>query len=140
MLRELDSPTPLPVPTGAVALEAGTPTVLQPTGAPIYASFGEVDGWFGENGSLTFTATSSAPFNLGIYGPNPPELTGTYGRMRAPALNTDPDSASNRCQGNYVTGTYYLVFRSGPNGAPTEPITITIVQSEWNVFTPEPKS
>ena len=128
------SPTPLPIPVGAATLPAGTPITLQPTGQPLYAKFGEVDGWFGADGSLTFTATSTAPFNLGIYGPNPSELDGTFGRMRAPKLNTMPDATSNRCEGNFTTGTYYLVFRTGDNGAPTEPITITITQGQWNVF------
>jgi hypothetical protein len=128
------TPAVLPIPAGATVLEAGLSAVLQPTGGPIYASFVAQGGWEELwDGNLTFKCSSSAPFNLGIYGPNPTSIGPPFGRMRAPKVG-QPDGTSNSCEGNFTSGTYYLVFRVGDNGAPTDPITIEITQEPWQVF------
>jgi hypothetical protein len=132
-LRELTAPTPLPLPANARAITFGTALVLPPTGQPLYAVLTQEGGWFGYNGSLSFTATSSLPFNLGIYGPNPTQIGPPFGRMRAPKINM-PDAITAECQGNFTSGVYYLCFRIGDNGAPTVPISVSVAQGWWNVF------
>ena len=125
-----DSPAPLPLPAGPSVLVPGQSASVTPAGEPVCWIMA-LGGWFGSN--IRFTVRSSSPVNLGIYGPNPTQIGPPFGRMRAPKIN-QPDSAIASCQGNFRPGVYYLVVRSGDNGAPVAPVEIDTVISAWKPF------
>jgi hypothetical protein len=132
----LGAPIPLQLPTGAQVITAGVPVTLQPNGSPLYLKYiltTNLFDWFGKGKNVTYTCSSSSPFNLGIYGPNPTSIGPPFGRMRAPKINM-PDGTNNQCQGNFDKGTYYLVFRQGDNGPPVASVTITLKEQMWQVF------
>lgn len=126
-MTPIRAPIVLPLPVGAGVYIPGTADVLQPNGSPLYLKLIYTRPWYWwlTGLSLTFTTSSPAPHNLGIYGPNPTSIGPPFGRMRAPQLGL-PDGTNNQCAGNFVSGTYYLVFRNGTDGAPLAPITVTV--------------
>jgi len=133
-IQLMGSPLVLPIPVGAQVITAGIPITLQPNGLPLYLQYNVTSSFLFFSGcNCTYTCKSSSPFNLGIYGVNPTSIGPPFGRMRAPKINL-PDGINNICQGNFAKGTYYLVFRQGDNGAPTQPITINIKEQIWQVF------
>ncbi len=136
-------PIPLQVPVNCPSVTPGVPFSTTGVDVPIILRLdvGSGSGWLGWRGqNLTFSATVSSPGNLGIYGPNPgilgidPATGKTTGRMRAPKLATMPDSTQLLCQGNFVKGRYYIVFRTGADGPLVGNITLNIVSAPWQVF------
>jgi hypothetical protein len=60
---------------------------------------------------LKFTVKSDTPISVGVYGPNPPELSGKpgIGRIAMPGPGSQGTNFSN--VGKLTGGTYYLVVR-----------------------------
>jgi hypothetical protein len=121
------SPVVLPLPVVVQTITQGTPVTLGPEVGPLYLklTYSRPWYWWLTGLSLSFTASSIAPFNLGIYGPNPTSIGPPFGRERAPKLGL-PDGTNNSCAGNFTSGTYYLVLRNGSDGAPLAPITVSV--------------
>lgn len=128
-------PAPMPVPPN--------PTVIAPklpASGGVNAAAPEVFKYhlgFALGKHVKFSFTSSAPINVGVYGPNPPQLDGAHGRMRAPSGQRDAITGS--CEGNYKPGDYYVVVRSGVDGAPAGKYTLQVEESMWRVFGDEAK-
>lgn len=124
----IKSPIVLPLPVGAQTIASGASVTLQPTGNPLYLVLTvpkSIWSWLGIGTTVTFTSSSLLPHNLGVYGPNPTSIGPPFGRMRAPKVGL-PDGTTNTCQGKFAAGTYYLVLRSGDNGAPSAQITVSV--------------
>ena len=126
-MTPIRAPIVLPLPVGAQTIASGGSVTLQVTGSPLYLVLTIAVPWWHFWGGVTtsFTTSSAAPHNLGIYGPNPTSIGPPFGRMRAPKLGL-PDGTNNTCQGTFTAGTYYLVLRNGTDGAPLAPITVSV--------------
>jgi hypothetical protein len=128
---KLIAPAPLVIPTGLQSVATGAPLILQPNGEPLMCQFTVTPVIFNWGQNCTFIVQSATPCNLGIYGPNPTQIGPPFGRMRGP---NSGDASNFQCEGNYTIGLYVLCFRVGLDGPPTSPITITIDESQWNIF------
>lgn len=126
-MKPIRAPLVLPLPVDAQPIVSGTPVTLQVTGNPLYLELNYHRPWYwwATGLSLTFTTSSPAPHNLGIYGPSATQIGPPFGRMRAPKLGL-PDGTNNTCKGNFASGTYYLVLRNGTDGAPLAPVTVSV--------------
>lgn len=124
--RPRGGPEVLPLPVGAQSIASGAEVTLQADGSPLYLVFHVVPTfwqWFGV--TVSFNSVAYLPHNMGVYGPNPTSIGPPFGRMRAPKLGM-ADALNNSCKGTFSAGVYYLVFRSGTDGAPLAPITVSV--------------
>ena len=134
------SPAPLPVPANCpvivpnqivTAAGAGVPLIFKFVLPPATGFF----SFFQSGSSVSTIIHADNPINGGWYGPNPTILGikpggGTTGRMRLPKLG-QPDAQNCSCQGDFAAGTYYLVIRSGDNGAPVGNVVVSVHVGGW---------
>ena len=119
-------PIVLPLPVSVQMITSGVPVTLQADGSPLYLEFICAPSWYWPfYRSTTFTTSSPALHNLGIYGPGATSIGPPFGRSRAPKLGIS-DGTNNSCTNNLPAGIYYLVLRNGTDGAPLAPITVNV--------------
>lgn len=128
----------LPIPASCPTVTAGVAAVSAPTGSPLYFRVVVPSGLLLPGKNVNFSVTSPGPVNLAVYGPNPKVLgTDSSGkatdRLRAPGAR-QPDTRSTSCQGNLVAGTYYVVVRTGDDGAPASQVSLLVTMSGWKLF------
>lgn len=90
----------IPIPANPVPLlvDAAPTQGLAGPSPHIYAfdAPASVWSWFGGLVRLRFTVSGDGPSNLGIYGTDPPVISGQYGLLRLPAVGDAPSYQGTR--------------------------------------------
>lgn len=99
-----------------------------PDGTPLVVAF-DVPPWHWTLFSWspprrTVSVSSPVPTNSGIYGPNPPVISGLYGKISGPSINQY--QAAYSMKRVLDTGRYYLVVRPQTNPPVGSSVSIAI--------------